>query len=74
MRKTITLIVIISFLGGLIIGYLGNSILKVNNAVAQPTYLANAENVYVDVAESRSECSKYKYYKYSPVLLSGSTN
>lgn len=51
MRKTITLIVIISFLGGLIIGYLGNSILKVNNAVAQPTYLANAENVYVDVAE-----------------------
>ncbi|MGC8970893.1 MAG: S1C family serine protease [bacterium] len=51
MRKIITFAVILAFLGGVVLGYLGNSVLKVDTVLAQQSYLTDTENIYMNVAE-----------------------
>lgn len=51
MRRIVLLIVVIAFLGGIGLGYLGSSISKTGIVMAQSNYLTDTENIYTSVAE-----------------------
>ncbi|HHV81161.1 MAG TPA: trypsin-like peptidase domain-containing protein [bacterium] len=51
MRRIIALTAILAFLGGLILGYVGNRENSINSALAQTEFLSNEEAIYVSIAE-----------------------